>query len=68
MIPEEAAVPRSKTSFGPDRKLTDAKAVKRLQEVGAQVARFAFLRTSPQVNEFLAAWENAQPNPGGPER
>lgn len=68
VIPEEAAVPRAGSSFGPDGKVTDPKAVKRLQEVGAQVARFAYLRTSPQVQEFLAAWEAAQPNPGGPDR
>jgi NAD(P)H-dependent FMN reductase len=68
VIPEEAAVPRAGSGFTADGKLTDAKTVKRLEQVGAEVARFAFLRTSPQVKEFLAAWESAQPNPGGPER
>ena len=68
VIPEEAAVPRAGSSFGADGRVTDPKAVKRLHEVGAQVARFAYLRTSPQIKEFLAAWEAAQPNPGGPDR
>ena len=68
VIPEEAAVPRAASSFSTEGKLTDAKAVKRLQQVGSDVARFAFLRTSPKVKEFLAAWEAALPNPGGPER
>ena len=37
----------------------------RLRNVGRQVARFAFLHSSKQAQQFLEAWEGAQPNPGG---
>ena len=68
VIPDEGAVPKADGAFGQDGKPTDPRLAKRLEEVGRQVARFAFLRHSPQVQEFLQAWESAKPNPGGPGR
>lgn len=68
VIPDEGAVPKASNAFGVDGKPTDPKMAKRLEEVGRQVARFAFLRHSPEVQEFLHAWEEARPNPAGPDR
>ena len=39
-----------------------------LKEVGRQVARFAYLHTSEEAQEFLRAWEGAPLNPGGRQR
>jgi len=34
-------------------------------DVGRQVARFAYLHTSKQMQDFLRLWEEAPENPGG---
>jgi NAD(P)H-dependent FMN reductase len=68
VIPDEGGIPKADAAFGPDGKPTDPRLTKRLEGVGREVARFAFMRHSQQVKDFVLAWETAAPNPGGPDR
>jgi FMN reductase len=65
VIPEQASIPQAWQAFDRSGTLTDCDLEKRLKDVGRQVARFAYLHTSTQVQEFLRAWESAPVNPGG---
>ena len=65
VIPEQASVPEAWKVFDESGTLKDSDLEKRLKEVGRQVARFAYLHTSEQAQEFLRAWEGAPVNPGG---
>jgi hypothetical protein len=51
--------------FDPQGRLKDEVLEGRLREVGRQVARFAYLHSSEEAREFIRAWENMPPNPGG---
>jgi FMN reductase len=65
VIPEQAAIPEAWKVFDAAGSLKDSALEKRLKDVGRQVARFAYLHTSAQAQEFLRAWESAPANPGG---
>ena len=65
VIPEQASIPEAWKVFDSSGILTDRDLETRLKEVGRQVARFAYLHTSAQAQEFLRAWESAPVNPGG---
>jgi len=65
VIPEQASIPEAYKVFDESGTLKDSALEKRLKEVGRQVARFAYLHTSEQAQEFLRAWEGAPVNPGG---
>jgi FMN reductase len=65
VIPEQASIPEAWKAFDASGNLTDSNLEKRLKDVGRQVARFAYLHTSQQAQEFLRAWECAPVNPGG---
>jgi FMN reductase len=65
VIPEQASIPEAYKVFEASEALKDSALEKRLKEVGRQVARFAYLHTSEQAQEFLRAWEGAPVNPGG---
>ncbi len=65
VIPEQASIPEAYKVFDEAGTLKDSALEKRLKEVGRQVARFAYLHTSEQAQEFLRAWEGAPVNPGG---
>lgn len=65
VIPEQASIPEAWKVFDASGLLTDHALEKRLKDVGRQVARFAYLHTSAQAQEFLRAWEGAPVNPGG---
>ncbi len=62
---EQASIPEAYKVFDEAGTLKDSALEKRLKEVGRQVARFAYLHTSEQAQEFLRAWEGAPVNPGG---
>jgi NAD(P)H-dependent FMN reductase len=68
VVPQQAAVPQASQHFDANGKLDDPDYAKRLQEVGREVARFAYLLTSRETRAFLEMWENAMPNPGGEGR
>jgi NAD(P)H-dependent FMN reductase len=68
VIPQQAAVPQASQHFDVNGELDDPDYAKRLQEVGREVARFAYLLTSRETRAFLEMWENAMPNPGGEGR
>jgi NAD(P)H-dependent FMN reductase len=68
VVPEEAAVPHADRAFDEKGNPVEPRTSKRLQAVGREVARFAFLRTNPRVNEFLECWETAVENPGAKGR
>ena len=51
-------------AFDTEGRLRDVRLESSLIEVGRQVARFAFLHSSAQVQEFLRLWEIAPFNPG----
>jgi FMN reductase len=65
VVPEQASIPEAWKVFDESGTLTDSALEKRVKEVGRQVARFAYLHQSEQVQEFLRAWEGAPVNPGG---
>ena len=64
VLPSQATSPEAWRVFDDSGNLTDEDLGERLLDVGRQVARFARLHTSRQAQEFLALWEEAQPNPG----
>ena len=65
VIPQQVTIPQGWKLFNEDGELQDEQTRERLLEVGRQVARFAFLHSSHEVQEFLKLWEQAPPNPGG---
>jgi NAD(P)H-dependent FMN reductase len=65
VIPDQVLIPSAWKVFDKNGLLQDKDLVERLQEVGRQVTRFAYLHNSQEVQEFLEAWENAPDNPGG---
>jgi len=67
VVPEQVSIPVARNVFTPTGELIDPMLAQRVKEVGRQVARFAFLHTSEQVQGFLRAWESAPHNPGGSE-
>jgi NAD(P)H-dependent FMN reductase len=67
VIPEEVSIPEGWKAFDKAGNLQNAELEKRLVELGQQVARFAYLHTSEQAQEFLQLWESAPPNPGAAE-
>ncbi|MFQ5649807.1 MAG: NADPH-dependent FMN reductase [bacterium] len=65
LVPEQASIPEAWKVFDAAGNLKDEKLQQRLQEVGRQVARFAYLHTSRAAQDFLKTWEGAPMNPGG---
>jgi hypothetical protein len=65
VVPEQVSIPEAWKVFDESGTLKDSALEKRLKEIGRQVARFAYLHTSEQAQEFLRAWEGAPVNPGG---
>ena len=64
VIPEQVSVAEAFRAFYAEGKPRDSRTEGALLEVGRQVARFAFLHNSAQVQEFLRLWETAPFNPG----
>jgi NAD(P)H-dependent FMN reductase len=65
VLPAQVSIPEAWKVFDRSGLLTDHALEQRLKDVGRQVARFAYLHTSAQAQEFLRAWEGAPVNPGG---
>ncbi len=65
VIPQQVSVPEAWRIFDQQGQIQDQSLEDRLRELGRNVARFAYLHSSEQAREFLKAWENAPPNPGG---
>jgi NAD(P)H-dependent FMN reductase len=65
VVPEQASIPEAYKIFDQSGTVHDHALEQRLKDVGRQVARFAYLHTSAQAQEFLRAWEGAPVNPGG---
>ena len=65
VIPHQVSIPEAWKLFNQQGQLENQDIQERLLEVGRQVARFAFLHSSHEVQEFLKLWEQAPPNPGG---
>jgi len=65
VVPEQVSISEVWNKFDQSGKLKDAELEVRLQEVGRQVARFAFLHNSAQAQQFMQQWETAPDNPGG---
>ena len=65
VVPQQVSIPTVWKLFKEDGTLEDDNLRKRLKEAGREVARFAFLHTSEQIQDFLYEWETAVPNPGG---
>ncbi len=64
VIPEQVSIPEAYKYFDAAGDVKDHTLEKRLHEVGRHVARFTFLHKCAAANDFLADWEQAQPNPG----
>ena len=65
VIPHQATIPQAWKVFDNNGKIENEDYRERLLEVGRQVARFAFLHSSQEIQEFLKLWEQAPANPGG---
>ena len=65
VVPEQVSVSRSSNALNADGSLKDPELDSSVRNVGAQVARFAFLHSSDHPREFLRLWEESQSNPGG---
>ena len=63
VLPDQVAIPHAREAFEDDR-FRDASVAKRVNNLGRQVARFAYLHTSQKAQEFMRAWEEAPENPG----
>ncbi len=67
VIPEQASIPEAWNAFDEEGNLKDDRLQERVMDIGRQVARFSYLHTSQQAQEFLQLWEGAPINPGGGE-
>lgn len=65
VVPEQVTIPQAWRHFTDDGTIKNADLARRLDSVGQQVARFAYLHNSATTMEFLRAWESAPINPGG---
>lgn len=65
VLPAEVLIPDSGRQFNADGSPVNVELAARLRDLGRQVARFAYLHSSQQAQEFLRAWEEAPSNPGG---
>jgi NAD(P)H-dependent FMN reductase len=65
VVPDEVSVASAGRAFDADGTVKDPKLAGRVRNVGAQVARFAFLHSSDHPREFMRLWEESQANPGG---
>ncbi|MFC1556447.1 NADPH-dependent FMN reductase [candidate division KSB1 bacterium] len=65
VLPKQVSIPEAWKVFDTSGEVKDSAIGKRLNDVGRQVARFAYLHTSEKALEFLDAWEQAPTNPGG---
>jgi len=65
VLPTEVLIPDSGRQFNADGSPVNVELAARLRDLGRQVARFAYLHSSQQAQEFLRAWEEAPSNPGG---
>ena len=65
VVPEQISIPEAWRNFDAAGNPKDPGMEDRLKEIGRQVARFAFLHSSEQAQEFLHLWEIAPANPGG---
>lgn len=65
VLPEQVSIPKAREVFDATGALQDRMIERRLQELGRQVTRFAYLHSSGKAREFIEVWENAPTNPGG---
>jgi NAD(P)H-dependent FMN reductase len=65
VVPEQVGISEAWKAFDEDGQLLDDDLRQRLMDVGRQVARFAYLHSSEQMQDFLRLWEEAPENPGG---
>lgn len=65
VVPQQVTIPQGWKLFSDDGNLKDKQYHERLLDVGRQVARFTYMHSSEQVQEFLKMWEQAPNNPGG---
>jgi len=68
VVPDEVSIPRAYQEFDNEGNIKNSKLKEKIMEVGRQVARFAYLHTSTQANEFVRLWEEAPKNPGAENR
>jgi len=65
VIPQQVSIPQAWKVFDEDGQIKDDQYQERLKDIGRQVARFAYMHSSEQVQDFLKMWEQAPTNPGG---
>ena len=65
VLPDQVSIPEAWKLFDEGGNLKDRELAERLNSLGREVARFAYLHSSEQAQEFLRLWENAPTNPGG---
>lgn len=65
VVPEQVSISEAWKAFDEGGQPKEDQLRQRLMDVGRQVARFAYLHTSEQMQEFLRLWEKAPENPGG---
>ena len=65
VVPEQVSIPFVDSVFDEQGRSNEENTRQRLQGLGRQVARFAYLHSSTHAEEFISAWEAAPANPAG---
>jgi len=64
VVPEQVSIPFVDQVFSSDGELINEEVATKLKNLGRQVARFSYLHSSSDAQEFIKAWEKAPNNPG----
>ncbi|MBI4369703.1 MAG: NAD(P)H-dependent oxidoreductase [Elusimicrobia bacterium] len=65
VVPEQVSISNSAETLNHEGNPRDPLLVKRLEQLGVQVARFSMLHSQHSWNEFVKLWEQGVQNPGG---
>ena len=65
VVPHQVSIAQAWKAFDDSDHLKDRQLEERIEGLGSEVARFAFLHHSEAAKEFLRNWEQAPQNPGG---
>lgn len=64
VIPEQVSIPFVSKVFDDEGNILNPKIEERLISTGKQLARFSYLHSSEESQNFIKAWESAPNNPG----
>ncbi len=59
VIPHQASIPQAWREFDDSGELKDPSLANRVRDVGRQVSRYAFLHSSPEIEQILKDWDRS---------